>query len=295
VTFDGNILGPYMLPRNLTDYAHGGSGSSNPYTKKRDAEPNAQTMANDALALAQADANFSLYDNDSDGYVDGYVVVHAGSGAEKDGDGNKIWSVKWVLPKVAPVNGVNVWTFLTVPEDAELGVCVHELGHLVFQWPDLYDSDRSSAGIGNWCVMASSSWGGSPAGSKPCHPSAWCKASKTAKWVDVVVEEADGPITIAEVKTKDTGKIHRLWTNGDRQNNEYYLLENRQRNNYDESLPSEGLLSKSLVITSFLLSLLHMELRIWSRYILQSAAMKCKKLLAPLLIFVHVTHSLACG
>ena len=33
-------------------------------------------------------------------------------------------------------------------------MCAHELGHLLFGFPDLYDTDYSSEGIGNWCLMA---------------------------------------------------------------------------------------------------------------------------------------------
>ena len=40
----------------------------------------------------------------------------------------------------------------------------------VFGWPDLYDTDDSSAGIGSWCLMSAGSWGGG--GLRPVHPSA---------------------------------------------------------------------------------------------------------------------------
>lgn len=42
----------------------------------------------------------------------------------------------------------------------------------VFGWPDLYDIDNSSAGIGSWCLMGSGNWGSG--GDRPVHPSA-CK------------------------------------------------------------------------------------------------------------------------
>ena len=42
---------------------------------------------------------------------------------------------------------------------ATIGVMVHELGHDI-GLPDLYDTDDSSAGIGDWSVMASGSWSG---------------------------------------------------------------------------------------------------------------------------------------
>ena len=47
---------------------------------------------------ADADVDFSLYDNDGNGFVDAFIVVHAGEGAEETGDSGDIWSHKWVLP-----------------------------------------------------------------------------------------------------------------------------------------------------------------------------------------------------
>ena len=45
-------------------------------------------------------------------------------------------------------DGTKVFGYLTVPEDCRIGVCAHELGHLLFGWPDLYDTDESSSGLG---------------------------------------------------------------------------------------------------------------------------------------------------
>jgi len=163
-------------------------------------------------------------------------VVHAGTGAEQSGDVNDIWSVKWTLPTVRPLNNVNVYGFLTIPEDSKTGVCAHELGHLLFGWPDLYDTDQSSAGIGKWCLMSYGSWGGG--GDRPVHPSAWCKANQG--WVSVINETENHQITLADVKS--CFQTHRLWKNGDNTSKEYFLIENRQLTGLDESMPGSGLL-----------------------------------------------------
>ena len=42
--------------------------------------------------------------------------------------------------------GTKVFAYLTVAENCQVGVCSHELGHLLFGWPDLYDVDDSSGG-----------------------------------------------------------------------------------------------------------------------------------------------------
>ena len=41
---------------------------------------------------------------------------------------------------------------------AAVAMLIHELGHLLFGMPDLYDTDNSSEGIGNWCLMAGGTW-----------------------------------------------------------------------------------------------------------------------------------------
>jgi immune inhibitor A len=169
ISIIGEVIGPYRMPRTMGQYANNESGMSS-------TEPNARTLAQDAFIKAKADINFKPYDNDGNGYVDAFIVVHAGSGAEQNGDKNNLWSLKWVLPNEQTANEVKVYGFLTVPEDAQIVVCAHEIGHLVFGWLDLYDTDTSSQGIGAWCLMSGGSWGrinNNPAGTTPCHPSAW--------------------------------------------------------------------------------------------------------------------------
>jgi immune inhibitor A len=226
----GEVSGPYTLPKTLAQYAHGASGTGGTL-------PNARTMAYDAAVASNPSINYALYDNDHDGFVDAFIVIHAGPGAEVTGSANDIWSHKWTLPSGAyTADGTTkIYAYLTVPEDSRIGVCCHELGHLLFGFPDLYDTDYSSEGIGNWCLMAGGSWNGG--GDVPAHPSAWCKANQG--WASVSPVTTNGALSIGDVK--DTNTIYRLWKDG-AGGNEYFLLENRQKKNYDAGLPGEGLL-----------------------------------------------------
>jgi immune inhibitor A len=229
ITITGEVIGPLRMPLPLTTYGGGGSGTDNP-------APNARTMAREAAVQADALVDFKPYDNDGNGFVDAFIVVHAGSGAEETLDPNDIWSHKWVFNNGAlNADGTKVYAYLTVPEDSKIGVCAHELGHLLFGWPDLYDTDESSSGLGNWCLMAGGSWNGD--GAIPAHPSAWCKAKQD--WVATVNRTSAGTLTIAEVKTGK--KVYRLWKDG-MASQEYFLVEHRAKTKYDAKLPGEGLL-----------------------------------------------------
>jgi immune inhibitor A len=225
----GEVVGPYRLPLTLAEYAHGRSGLGVQ-------EPNARTMARHAAEAANKDVDFKPYDNDGNGFVDAFIVVHAGAGAETNGNGGDIWSHKWVLANGEyNADGTRIYAYLTVPEDAKIGVCCHELGHLLFGWPDLYDTDGSTEGLGNWCLMAGGSWNGD--GDVPAHPSAWCKAQQG--WVTVANQTQNGVLTVADVK--DSRTVYRLWKDG-AQGKEYFLVENRQRKQFDQLLPGDGLL-----------------------------------------------------
>jgi immune inhibitor A len=225
----GEVVGPYQMPMTLAQYAHGASGTGG-------TPPNARTMARDAALTANPDVNFAPYDNDGDGYVDAFIVIHAGPGAEVTGSPNDIWSHKWVLSDGAyNADGTQIYAYLTVPEDAKIGVCCHELGHLLFGFPDLYDTDYSSEGVGNWCLMGGGSWNGG--GDIPAHASAWCKANQG--WASVVNQTTNANVSINDVKA--SRQVYRLWKDG-AAGSEYFLVENRQRMLYDLGLPGDGLL-----------------------------------------------------
>jgi immune inhibitor A len=231
VDIQGEVVGPYDLPETLAAYAGGDSGTQGQF-------PNARTMARHAAEASDPDVDFGPYDNDGNGYVDAFVVVHAGPDGAETAQGTDIWSHKWVLDEGEyAADTTKIYGYLTIPEDARVGVCAHELGHLLFGWPDLYDIDNSSNGIGDWCLMASGSWNGSPAGDTPAHPSAWCKVQQD--WVEVMTPTAEGLTTIPDVK--DAAKVWRLWTESVT-SPEYFLVENRQRARFDEFLPADGLL-----------------------------------------------------
>jgi M6 family metalloprotease-like protein len=228
-------IGWVTSPENAGYYTSGGNYGLGTYPN------NAQGLVEDAVDLADPLVDFSQFDNDSDGWVDGLIVVHAGRGAEYTMNANDIWSHKWGIPTRSK-DGKNISLYSMMPEywvtsgDMTCGVYVHELGH-VLGLPDLYDTDNSSSAAGRWSVMASGSWNGVN-GSSPSHFDAWSRIQLGFASSTNVASTMMG-VSIPAVE--DSATIFRLWTSGT-VGDEYFLVENRQQTGYDASLPSEGLL-----------------------------------------------------
>lgn len=224
----GPTDGWYRAPHPKSYYTNGNYGFG-------DYPENAQRLVEDILELADPHVDFSGFDNDGDGVVEALVLICAGSGAEQTGDVDDLWSHKW---GIQPQNrdGKQISTYFMAPEDGRVGVMAHELGHLLMGWPDLYDTDYSSAGTGRWDLMAGGSWNG--AGDTPAHPSAWCKAR--AGWVDpTVVWESSQSVVIPPYASNDV--VYKLPV-GSESSSEYYLVSNRQQTAFDAELPGAGLI-----------------------------------------------------
>lgn len=116
------------------------------------------------------------------------------------------------------------------------GTYCHELGHLLFNWPDLYDSydldesgntiDGVTAGLGDWCLMAR---GIGQYPEKFTGPSGWIKFCQ--KWLQAN-DLPDGSHTLRP------GEIAKIPIGG----SEYLLLENRAKKGIDSEIPKGGLL-----------------------------------------------------
>ncbi len=124
--------------------------------------------------------------------------------------------------------------------DATIGIIAHELGHAAFDLPDLYDttpaSAPDSAGIGYFGLMGAGMWGtkepfGAFEGSSPAHFCAWSKIENGWVRPEVVSKTAALHVTLHESASADYN-IYKLPINA----NEYYLLENRNNNGYDQGL-----------------------------------------------------------
>ena len=90
ITLTGQVVGPYRLPRTLATYAGGGSGIDNP-------EPNARTMARDAAQARQPRCRLRPLRQRRQRVRGRIRRRSCRSRGEETGNGNHIWSHKWVL------------------------------------------------------------------------------------------------------------------------------------------------------------------------------------------------------
>jgi M6 family metalloprotease-like protein len=234
-------------------YAHPNTGSSTGTANRQ--------LTADAITAADPYVDFSAYDTDSDGYVDAdeLAVVVVAAGYERAYSASyppNIWGHKWSLfgsVSAPTVDGVKVGDYhsgeggyaqfgeihrntVSNAHQATMGIMVHELGHLVFGLPDLYDTDYSSTGIGAWGIMASGSWGrassDSYSGETPVLPSAWTKYDRG--WVSA--STASGTISILAAGSGSATSVNTVYKLDTGLSNEYFLVENRQPVGYDRGL-----------------------------------------------------------
>jgi len=229
-----STLGWQTAPQTYAYYVNGAYGLGS-YPN------NSQKLVENLVDQVAGSVDFSNYDNNHDGYVDVLLVIHAGTGAEKSGNVNDMWSHKWgITPRLK--NGVYISSYTVQPEywttpgDMTIGVYSHELCH-GFGLPDLYDTDNSCKGIGRWCIMSYGSWNGTN-GASPSHPCAWSRI----KMGFATSTNVTGTLTSQAIaNVEQGGPIYRLWTSG-LASQEYYLVENRQKLLNDAGLPGSGLL-----------------------------------------------------
>lgn len=103
-----------------------------------------------ACTLADAEIDFSRYDDDGDGEVDNVFVFYAGADEAQVGDPDLIWSHAWYIKDGADINltldgkVINRYACSSelsgTSDMASIGTFCHEYSH-TFGLPDFYDTD----------------------------------------------------------------------------------------------------------------------------------------------------------
>ncbi len=204
---------------------------------------NTQSLCIDVVRAVDNYVDFSAYDSDNNGIVDGIVLVYEGYTYSSP---NLIWPHMFCLFTDDPrttlyADGVNISGYFVVPEQqttnqiSTIGVYCHELGHMIAGAPDLYDYDSGNLmtwddnnyPVYMWCLMGVGCYGTSPSGREgdcPAHLSAF------QRWLifgwqypKVLIESASISIKAAESSDNDLYYLIPINGSGD----EFFLLENR--------------------------------------------------------------------
>lgn len=208
-----------------------------------------QMVAEACLWAHEQGFDFSKYDWNGDGEVDQVFVLYAGHGEASYKDANTIWPHMHYLSasdygKSLSLDGVTVDTYACSSElngDGNLdgiGTFCHEFSHCM-GFPDLYDTSYAGwFGMGDFDLMCSGSYNGD---SKcPAGYSAYEKAE--CGWLtlkDMTNIEQETSIVGVQPMSAD-GDAYIIKNKG--HEDEYYILENRQKTGWDSYLPASGLM-----------------------------------------------------
>ena len=191
------------------------------------------TRAQELIIEALTDLNskgldFTQFDADHNGVIDGLNCFYAGTCPNNWAEGlwPHAWGVYWCADGVC----TGSYQITDMGSTLRLSTFCHENGHMLMGWPDLYDYDYDSAGVGTYCLMC---YGTSA--TNPQEPSAYMKY--IAGWTTTNLLTT--PQTGLSVPASNVNTIYKY--NHPTKSYEYYLIENRQRTGRDVGLPDDGL------------------------------------------------------
>lgn len=239
-----DVMGPVTVSQK---YSYYGGNNSNGDDK------NPEQMVKEACQLVDDEVDFSIYDNDNDGYVDFVYIIYAGYG-EADGAGeNYIWphnywlsasSVKCVVDGKTVDNYAcsNEIDYASRQHDG-IGTFCHEFSH-VLGLPDLYVTNNGThKTMGSWDILDYGPYNND--GNTPPHYSAYERFFMG--WLKPVVINSACDIELPALCDVNTAAL--LTSSGQHNgigNNPnpttFYMLENRQKKSWDAYLPGHGML-----------------------------------------------------
>lgn len=240
-----DVVGPVTVSKASTYYGENDSKGNDKYP---------EVMIKEACELVNDSVDYSLYDNDNDGYVDFVYVIYAGYGEADGGEDNTIWPHAWYLYSAAgrkcEVDGKKIDLYACGNEldyytnhHTGIGTFCHEFSH-VLGLPDLYTTDgETHKTLGEWSILDYGPYNND--GNTPPTYSAyerffmgWLTPELIVDSANIVLEELNNSQHALLISETDQ---HNLIGNDPNPAN-FYLLENRQKEGWDEYLPGHGLM-----------------------------------------------------
>ena len=240
--FSFDIVGPITMKDSL--YHYGGNNSNGD-----DVHP--AVMVAEAIKMIDNDVDFSQYDWDKNGEVEQIFIIHSGYDEAQSRTRNDIWSHAWTLTEAleegdgngpVKVDDVIIDSYATSAElrgrngtsITGIGTACHEFTHC-FGLPDTYDTLGSSFGMYSWDLMDYGEYngnGGNPAGFTS-YERMFCG------WLDPI--ELNEPVAVTDMPALTSRPVAYILRNTGKWD-EYYLLENRQKESWDKYLGGHGML-----------------------------------------------------
>ncbi|MBX7257940.1 MAG: M6 family metalloprotease domain-containing protein [Candidatus Hydrogenedentes bacterium] len=218
-----NVVAPYYTAKNKRSY----------YTDEKVTQPRRTLeLIKEALDdLTAKGFDFSALSTDDQGYVYALNVFYAGPCVNRWAKG--LWphssslDSPYTLTQDAKAYDYQI---TNMGDQLTLGTFCHENGHMVCDFPDLYDYDSDSEGIGVYCLMCA---GGAVQGADT-NPTQICAYLKNAAGWGTTRTIASGQ-TFKARAGKNEFFIHK------KDNNEYFIIENRFQEGRDSLLTDSGL------------------------------------------------------
>ncbi len=214
---------------------------------------NPQKMISDGIDLAdKTGLDFSQFDNDKNGEVEFIYCIYAGYSEANQANANTIWPHKWELSSdigKKKVDGVYCDTYACSSElymneglEAEygkwlsgIGTICHEFSHCL-GLADIYDVNGESGNfcMNEWDIMDYGNFCGD--GYVPVGYNSYQK--DVCGWKELVTLDKKGKYSMLP-QTQD-GVGYKIIN--DANPNEYFVLENRKREGWDQMLPADGMM-----------------------------------------------------
>ena len=238
VDFSFEVSEIVTLPSNRKYYGE------NKYNGQ-DARP--AEMIYDACLGADPSVDFSLYDDDNDGYVDNVFVFFAGGDeAELFEQEDLIWSHAWYMESggglALELDGKSIDRYACTAELsynalAGIGTFCHEYSH-TFDLPDFYDTDYDENGwsAGLWC-WTSLMDGGNMNNHSNTPPFYNAIERELLDITDPILIERNGTYTLKPLHSSNEFYRVNTETSG-----LYYLIECRKQTDWDRYIKGSGML-----------------------------------------------------
>ncbi|MCR5069191.1 MAG: M6 family metalloprotease domain-containing protein [Prevotella sp.] len=253
-----DVYGPYTLSKNMSVYGSGANDRMDLFIPQ-------------VCALANAEVDFSEYDQDGDGYVDLVYVIYAGYSANWTQNGSDcIWPKSG--PSTGPSTTYGVYDGKTVSRygvNGELlaypmssgtkylngiGVFCHEFSHTM-GLPDFYPAstynsnvifaDWSTADYDNQSLEEWDLMDGGENNTNGCWPPMYSAFERELMgWIKL--DTLDTPSDVTLTPLLHGGKAYRILNDNDPTGNEYWIVEavstDEKSEKWQQYLPGKGML-----------------------------------------------------